>query len=99
MGKGQKPNVTKCITLAEEKTLFASGQLGDHDSEDLICTVWYFFTLHLGMRGKDEHTKLKLGDLFSKRKWSFERGTINPDRRDCCLYKQSFQSKNLITDK
>ena len=80
MGKGQKPNASKPITSEEEHRLFNSGQFGDHDPEALICTVWYFFTLHMGMRGRDEHWKLRLGDMVLKQdengeyvEWSVER--------------------------
>lgn len=42
MGKGQKLNAAKAITPTEERELFETGQLGDHSSEALIRTVWYF---------------------------------------------------------
>ena len=59
IGKGHKPNASKSISMLEENKLFESGQFGDHNPEALIRTVWYFFTLHMGMRGRDEHSKLK----------------------------------------
>ena len=43
--------------------MFETGQLGDHSPEALIRTVWYFLTMHMGMRGRDELTKLKFGDF------------------------------------
>ena len=76
MGKGQKPNA------AEERELFETGELGDHSPEALIRTVWFFLTMHLGMRGRDEHTKLKFGDFQHTIdengeyiQWCFERGS------------------------
>ena len=32
--------------------------------EVLQNTVWYLLTLHMGMRGRDEHYKLKFGDFL-----------------------------------
>ena len=82
IGKGHKPNASKSISMLEENKLFESGQFGDHNPEALIRTVWYFFTLHMGMRGRDEHSKLKMGDIALKQdengeyvEWCFERGT------------------------
>ena len=34
--------------------------------EALIRTVWYFLTMHLGMRGRDEDWKPRYGDLSLK---------------------------------
>ena len=56
MGKGQKPNAAEAITPAEERELFETGELGDHSPEAHIRTVWFFLTMHMGMRGRDEHT-------------------------------------------
>lgn len=81
-GKGQKPNASKSISLDEERALFDSGQFGDHSPDALIRTVWYFLTLHMGMRGRDEHCKLRYGDFKIVTdengeyvEWCFERGT------------------------
>ena len=40
--------------------------LGEDFPEVLQNTVWYLLTLHLGMRGRDEHYKLLYGDFEEK---------------------------------
>ena len=47
----------------DEDQLFEAGQFGDHDPMALLRTLWYFFTLHFGLRGRDEHRKLCFGDI------------------------------------
>ena len=64
MGKGQKPNASQSISSVDEDKLFESGQLGDHSPESLIRTVWYFLTMHMGMRGRDYKTYIAT-DLIS----------------------------------
>ena len=66
MGKGQKPNTSSSLSDGDEEQLFVTNRLGDSDPKTLIRTVWYFLTLHFGMRGRDEHHKLRYGDLQLK---------------------------------
>ena len=40
--------------------------LGDDNPETLQYTVWFLLTLHMGMRGRDEHYKVLYGDLEIK---------------------------------
>ena len=37
--------------------------LADHKPEALIMTEWYFLTMHMGKGGRDDHCKLRYGDL------------------------------------
>jgi len=104
MGKGQKPNASKPITSEEQHRLFNSGQFGDHDPEALIRTVWYFFTLHMGMRGRDEHWKLRLGDMVLKQdengeyvEWSVERGTKTRTGEMAGCSERAFKPKMYAT--
>ncbi len=44
-------------------SMWTSGFLGDSSLEVLLNTVWFLLTLHMGMRGRDEHYKLTYGDF------------------------------------
>jgi hypothetical protein len=63
-GKGQRPNAAVGLTFAEEEQLWEANKLGNDNPQSLLNTVWYqnnFF----GFRARDEHHKLKLGDIVS----------------------------------
>ena len=42
------------------------GNLGDSDPEFFQNAVWFLLTLHMGMRGRDEHYKLQYDDFLVK---------------------------------
>ncbi len=44
-------------------SMWTSGSLGDSSPEVLLNTVWFLLTMHMGMRGRDEHYKLTYGDF------------------------------------
>ena len=44
--------------------LWSSGALGDTDPVTLQQTLWWLIATHMGTRGRDEHRKLRFGDLF-----------------------------------
>ena len=48
-----------------KRAICSTGQLGDHDSEALVHSVVFFYPTY-GMRGRDEHHKLRLGDMVLK---------------------------------
>ena len=91
--------------MDEENVLFEDGQLGDHSPEALIRTVWYFLTLHFGMRGRDEHHKLRYGDLKLLQdsngeylQWCFERGTKTRTGEVSGSMNRAFQPKMFATN-
>ena len=85
MGKGLKPNKADMLTKEEIELLWNSGQLGSHNPRSLLNTVWFHFCSLFGWRGRDEHSKLKFGDVSLKKEatserlefleWSVEKGS------------------------
>jgi hypothetical protein len=62
-GKGNRPKAAKALTEEEREELYTSRQLGVHSPQALINTMWLNTTIHFGLRGVDEHRKLKWGDV------------------------------------
>ena len=65
-GKGNKPNAAQAITDNEISVLYEKELLGTSNPESLINTIWYMNTIHFGLRGCDEHRKMKWGDVQLK---------------------------------
>ena len=55
MGKGKRPNKACSLTQVEIECLWTCGQLGCSTPQSLINTLWWQFTRHFGMRGRQEH--------------------------------------------
>ena len=64
--KGNKSNAAEPLENSDIDVMWASGALGDTSPEILLNTVWFLLTLHMGMRGRDEHYKLTFGDFVIK---------------------------------
>jgi hypothetical protein len=47
--------------------MWEEGQLGDSSPRTLIFSVWYYFTKCFGLRGRNEHRQLLLGDVVLKK--------------------------------
>ena len=62
-GKGNKSKASQPLEDVEIEQLWISGALGRSSPDILQNTVWFLLCLHLGMRGRDEHYKLRYGDL------------------------------------
>jgi hypothetical protein len=67
LGKGQKPKAAKAISADVENLMWEEGQLGDSSPRTLIFSVWYYFTKCFGLRGRNEHRQLLLGDVVLKK--------------------------------
>ncbi|VDI15478.1 Hypothetical predicted protein [Mytilus galloprovincialis] len=67
LGKGHKPNASKAVSKDEEDLLWEQGQLGDGTPRILIFSLWYYFTKCFGLRGRNEHRQLQLGDILMKK--------------------------------
>ena len=67
LGKGQKPKAAKAISADDENLMWEEGQLGDSSPRTLIFSVWYYFTKCFGLRGRNEHRQLFLGDVVLKK--------------------------------
>ncbi|XP_070571326.1 uncharacterized protein KIAA1958-like [Ptychodera flava] len=66
-GKGNRPNKAEALTATEEELLWESGQLGGHNAKSLLNTIWYYNTEFFGLRGRDEHYKMKWVDVELKK--------------------------------
>ena len=62
-GKGNKPNAAEALDDQDISILWETGAFGEETPESLHNTVWYLLTVHMGMRGRDEHYKLLYGDF------------------------------------
>jgi integrase len=51
------------LTEEEIEKLWAEKLLGSHSPQALLRTVWLNNTMHFGWRARDEHRKVKQGDL------------------------------------
>ena len=81
-GRGNKPNACREVTLEEENK--QSGQFGCQEPLALQLTLWWFLSLHFGLRARDESKKLCWGDVSLEKDpdtenemlvWKAERGT------------------------
>ena len=65
-GKGQKPNKSKALSLEEEEVFWEKGVFGTGTPFAIQFSIFYFFTLTMGLRGRDEHRKMTWGDVALK---------------------------------
>jgi len=66
MGKGNLPNRAAPLTDEEIEKLWTSGQLGRQTPRTLINTMWWYNSLHFGMRAITEHKQMCWGDIEVK---------------------------------
>ena len=62
-GKGNKENKASPINDEEIEKLLESAQFGDKSPESIINTLWFYNTVHFGLRGSDEHRSMQWGDV------------------------------------
>ena len=65
--EGKRPNRSFSLTKAEEETLWDCGQLGSSTPVSLVNTIWWLFTQHFGIRGRQEHHSMKVEDFTFKK--------------------------------
>ena len=63
MGKGKRPNKACSLTKDEINCLWECGQLGYTTPYAIINTLWWQFTVHFGLRGRQEHHDMMLEDF------------------------------------
>ena len=66
-GKGKRPNESCSISNDEIEQLWQSGQFGYDSLMTLINTLWRLFTLHLGLRERQEHHNIKIENFTFKK--------------------------------
>ena len=84
-GKGQKANKAQGLSETQIQKLWDEKQLGCHTPQSLVRTIWFYNTLFFGWRARDEHHRVKFGDIQIKREdgpqrrehveWTTERGS------------------------
>ena len=84
-GKGQRPNKALGLSSEQIDKLWSTEQLSNKSPQSLLRTVWFNNTLHFGWRARDEHHRVRLGDLQLQKKdgpngreyviWKIERGS------------------------
>ena len=65
-GLGNRPKRADPLSDEDEEKLWETGQLGDHNPQALLNTVWYLNTKLFGFRGSDESRHLKWDDITLK---------------------------------
>ena len=66
-GKGKRPNKSNSLSESEVNILWECGQLGTHCPMSLIKTIWWLFTLHFGLIGRQEHHFMTISDFQFKK--------------------------------
>ena len=103
-GKGRKPNRAKALTDEEMEKLWDIKQLGAHSPSSLLNTVWLNNTMHFGWRGRDEHYRVRFGDVLLKTEnneeyleWCVERGSKTRDGSNVSVPERQFNPKIFAT--
>ena len=65
-GKGNKPFAAETLTDDVIEKLFENKQLGIHNPESVINTMWLYNTIGFGLRGADKHRQMCWGDITLK---------------------------------
>ena len=66
-GKGKRANKSLSLLESEVNISWECGQLGTHSSMSLINTIWWLFTLHIRLRGQQEHHPMTVSDFQFKK--------------------------------
>ena len=66
-GKGKRPNKSNSLSESEVNILWECGQLGTHSPMSLIDTIWWLFTLHFGLKGRQKHHSMTVSDFQFKK--------------------------------
>lgn len=65
-GMGNRPNRAVAIDEKEEEIMWTKGVLGCSNAFSLQFTLWFYFTMFMGLRGRDEHRQMRFGDVHVK---------------------------------
>ena len=103
-GKGKRPNKSNSLSESEVNILWECGQLGTHSPMSLINTIWWLFTLHFGLRGRQEHHSMTVSDFqfkkddFGNEFVTYTEGMTNTRQSGLHEKHQLIQSKIFSTD-
>ncbi|XP_021338920.1 zinc finger MYM-type protein 2-like [Mizuhopecten yessoensis] len=62
-GKGNLDNRSDAISDEEIDVLWRKGQFGTQNPDAILQTLWFFNTVHFGLRGSAEHRDMCWGDV------------------------------------
>ena len=65
-GRGNYPNRAEPINDAEIDLLWEKNQLGSQTPDAILQTLWFYNTVHFGLRGRHEHHEMCWGDVTLK---------------------------------
>jgi integrase len=65
-GKGNFPNKADPINDQEIEILWQKKQLGSETPDSILQTLWFYNTVHFGLRGRSEHRDMCWGDVTLK---------------------------------
>ena len=66
-GNDKQPSKSNSLSESEVNILWECGQLGTHFPMSLINTIWWLFTLHFWLRGRQEHHSMTVSDFQFKK--------------------------------
>ena len=103
-GKGKRPNKSNSLSESEVNILWECGQLGTHSPMSLINTIWWLFTLHFGLKGRQKHHSMTVSDFqfkkddFGNEFVTFAEGITKTRQNDIYEKRRLIHSKMLSTD-
>lgn len=62
-GKGKRPYAASALTAKEEEILWTAKNLSNSSPRVLSQTMWWLFTQHFGLRGRQEHHSMEVEDF------------------------------------
>lgn len=62
-GKGNMPNKSESLTDSDVELFWEKGQLGMSTPDSILQTLWFFNTVHFGLRSVQEHRDMFWGDI------------------------------------
>lgn len=65
-GKGGCPYKSDPVTDSDIDTFWEKGQLGGSTPDSILQTLWFYNTVHFGLRGCQEHRDMCWGDITLK---------------------------------
>jgi hypothetical protein len=66
-GLGNRPHRSVPVEEEEEAIMWEKGVLGVSSPFAIQFSLWFYMTLMMGLRGRDEHRSLRFGDVKIKR--------------------------------
>ena len=89
---------------AYQRMTWECGQLGTHSPMSLINTIWWLFTLHFRLRGRQEHHSMTVSDFqfkkddFGNEFVTFAEGITKTRQNDIYEKRRLIHSKMFSTD-